>query len=118
MNPLQLPWLELAILAPLVGSIALGAARKPDRAYRWGVFFTGLAFAMTVLAWLSFYLGGAAAASPAYSLQYRVLGRMPFAMDELSAPLVPAVALLHLLAAVATARTHMRRFSFSWSLAA
>ena len=33
-------------------------------------------------------------------------------------PLVPTVALLHLLAALATSRAHMRRFSFSWSLAA
>ena len=31
---------------------------------------------------------------------------------------MPAVALLHFLTALATARTHMRRFSFSWSLAA
>ena len=38
-------------------------------------------------------------------------------LDELSAPLVPAVALLHFLTALATARTKMRRFSFSWSLA-
>ena len=40
-----------------------------------------------------------------------------FALDELSAPLVPAVALLHFLTALATPRTKMRRFSFSWSLA-
>ena len=30
---------------------------------------------------------------------------------------MPTIALLHLLTALATARTHMRRFSFSWSLA-
>ena len=41
-----------------------------------------------------------------------------FALDELSAPLLPAVALLHFLTAVATARNHTRRFSFSWSLVA
>ena len=29
---------------------------------------------------------------------------------------MPAVALLHFLTALATARTKMRRFSFSWSL--
>ena len=33
------------------------------------------------------------------------------------APLVPAVAILHFLTALATARTMMRRFSFAWSLA-
>ncbi len=47
-----------------------------------------------------------------------MFGRQLFSLDEVSAPLVPTVALLHFLTALATARTHMRRFSFSWSLAA
>jgi NADH-quinone oxidoreductase subunit M len=42
----------------------------------------------------------------------------PFRLDDLNAPLLPAVALLHFLMALATARTHMRRYSVSWSLAA
>src|SRR5262249_15965061 len=53
-----------------------------------------------------------------YSVQPYLFGRQIFGLDELSAPLVPTVALLHFLTAIATARTHMRRFSFSWSLAA
>src|SRR5262249_43911914 len=38
--------------------------------------------------------------------------------DELSAPLLPLVALLHFLTALATGRTKMRLFSLTWSLAA
>jgi len=45
-------------------------------------------------------------------------GRQLFAVDQLSAPLVALVALLHFLTALATGRTKERRFSRSWSLPA
>ena len=41
MNPLQLPWLELAIGVALFGSALISRLRQPVRAYRWGVAFTG-----------------------------------------------------------------------------
>jgi len=118
MNPLQLPWLELAIGVAAVGSVLTSRLRQPARAYRWGVAFIGAALVCSLLAWLSFYLRGPAAPLVLYSVQPLLFGRELFALDDLSAPLVPAVALIHLLAGVATARTHIRRFSFSWSLAA
>lgn len=118
MNPLQLPWLELAIAVALVGSTIISLLREPVRAYRWGVVLTGAAFTCSLLAWLSFALGAQTDALSRDTVQRFLFGRSLFALDELSAPLVPAAALLHLLAAVATARSHMRRFSFSWSLAA
>ncbi len=118
MNALSVPWLELAIVVPLFGAALLSRLSVPAQAYRWGVAFTGTAFACSVLGCLSFYLGGPRDALPQYSIQPLLFGRKLFALDELTAPLVPAVALLHFLVAVATARTHMRRFSFSWSLAA
>ena len=103
----------------LVGSPVVSLLRDPDRAYRWGLAFTGASFACAFLAWLAFYLGHAGRADSRPGASSRCLfGRQIFALDELNAPLVPAVALLHFLTALATARTHMRRFSFSWSLAA
>ena len=57
MNVLEIPWLELAILVALVGSPLVSRLRDPDRAYRWGLAFTGLSFACSVLAWLSFSTG-------------------------------------------------------------
>ena len=117
MNLLELPWLELAIAAALVGSPIVSRFRDPDRAYHWALFFTGTSFACASLAWLSFYQGVPADLTRGYSLQPWLFGRRFLALDELSAPLVPAIALLHFLTAMATARTHMRRFSFSWSLA-
>ena len=117
MNLLNLPWLELAIALALVGSPAVSRLRDPHRASRWGVTLTGLSFGCAFLAWLSFYVGTPLEPMLKWSIQPALFGRQIFALDELNAPLVPAVALLHFLTALATARTHMRRFSFSWSLA-
>ncbi len=118
MNLLHLPWLELAIGLTLIGSPIVSRLRDPNRAYRWGLVFMGLSFTCSFLAWLAFYVGAEVELSRRWSSQPWLFGRQVFALDELSAPLVPAVALLHFLTALATARTHMRRFSFSWSLAA
>ena len=118
MNPLQLPWIDLAILAALVGSISVSRMRDPERASRWGVVFTGISFSCTFLAWLAFYVGIPDEATQAWSFQRFLFGRTLFALDEVNAPLVPTIALLHFLTGLATARTKMRRFSFSWSLAA
>lgn len=117
MSLLSLPWLEWSVAVALIGSLWVHRQREPGRAARWGVAFTGLAFSCTTLAWLGFYLGAAPGALSPWSVQ-PILFRAPvLLLDELSAPLVPTVALLHFLTAVATARTRMRYFSFSWSLA-
>ncbi len=118
MNVFSLPWLEIAIAVALFGSPLVSRLRDPREAYRWGVGLIGVSFAATFLAWLAFYLRVSPSHSGQFSVQPRLFGRTLFALDEINAPLVPAVALLHLLTAMATARTHMRRFSFSWSLAA
>ncbi|HEY5312067.1 MAG TPA: proton-conducting transporter membrane subunit, partial [Pirellulales bacterium] len=112
----QLPWLELAILVSLIGSPLVSRLRDPQRAFRWGLGLTGLAFACSVLAWISFGVG----ISPAdcWRMQPWLFGRQLFGLDTINAPLIPLVALLHFLTALATARAHMRRFSLSWSLAA
>src|SRR5437764_10047105 len=118
MNLLHLPWLELSIAATLIGSPIVSGLRNPYRAYRWGMAFIGTSFACAFLAWLAFYLGVTAEQTRRWSLQDYYLGKQYLALDELSAPLVPTIALLHFLTGLATARTHMRRFTFSWSLAA
>src|SRR6185437_7450064 len=89
-----------------------------NRAWRWGVAFTGVVFACTLLASLGFYLGVPAESDAGWSLQQYLFGRSYLGLDNLNAPLVPAVALLHFLTALATARTKMRSFSLTWSLTA
>ena len=113
---LSLPWLEAAIMAPLIGALTVGRVRDPYRAARLGVAFTGGTFALIVFAGLATAVG-ATTAGQAWDVQSRLFGGRPFALDELTAPLVPVIALLHLLTATSTARTRMRRFSFAWSLA-
>lgn len=113
MSLLELPWLEIALAAALVGTLIVSQLRVPLHAFACGMVFMGVTLAATLLAWLGFHQG----VVPIETLQTRLLGRDLFALDELSAPLLPAVALLHFLTALATARTKMRRFSFSWSLA-
>src|SRR5689334_10055949 len=112
---LSLPWLEAAILAPLIGALVVGRVVDPYRAARWGVIFTGVAFALIVFAGLAASVGATPAGRP-WDVQFRLSGGRPFALDELTAPLLPVIALLHLLTAASTARTRMRRFSFAWSL--
>jgi NADH-quinone oxidoreductase subunit M len=106
MNPLSLPWLELAVAVPLAGAAIVGRMRNPYRAGRWCLALTGAALGCAVLAGLGFYLGSGPWAA----------GWSPLALDELSAPLVPAVALLHFLTVLATARTKAARVSFGWLL--
>ena len=118
MNLLHLPLLELAIAITLLGSPCVSGVRNPERAYRWSVAIIGASFGCTVLAWLAFYVGTPLASLARYSIQPALFGWQIFALDELNAPILPTVALLHLLTAVSTSRTFMRRYSFSWSMAA
>src|SRR5690349_7967357 len=101
MNPLSLPWLELSVAVPLVGAVLVGRMRSSYQAGRRCLIWTGAALGCAVLAWLTYYLGH----QPRWEALPRVFGRPVLALDELSAPLVPAVALLHFLTVLATART-------------
>jgi len=115
---LSLPWLEIALLTAVAGALCVSPLRDPFRAWRWGLAFTGAALACTLLACLGFYLGaigGADSLSVNVSVNGAIAGPL-LRIDELNAPLLPLVALLHFLTALATGRTKMRRFSLSWSL--
>ncbi len=117
MNLFDLPWLEMAIGIAIVGSASIAQIRDPNRAFRWGLASTGISFTCTLLAWLAYCLAPAGSVA-AYSVQPWLFDQQLFGLDELNAPLLPTVALMHFLIALATARTHIRRFSLSWSLAA
>jgi NADH-quinone oxidoreductase subunit M len=116
MKFLALPWLELSIAVSLFGSLFVASLRNPNVAYRCALSFTGTSFVCACMAWLAFYLGTPPELIRQASPQGFLFGRQLFGLDELNSPLVPVVALLHFLTALSTARTHMRRFSFSWSL--
>jgi NADH-quinone oxidoreductase subunit M len=110
---LSLPWLEAALLVPWVGALVVGRMREPMRAASGGIAFAAATFFLSAIAG---YAAAAGYSEPAWDIQPRLYGGRPFALDGLTGPLVPVIALLHLLTAAATARTRMRRFSFAWSL--
>lgn len=117
MSELHLPWLELAVLIPIVGAIWVGRLRDPDMARKSSIFFSGLALACTVGAWQDFWTLQTFEAHGRWDILQRIFGGEVFVIDELSAPLLPLAGLLYLLTFLATLRTKVRRFSFSWSLA-
>lgn len=116
MSGLQLPWLEIAIAVAAAGAAVVSRVRNPQRAARLGTTFTGTVLVCTLLAWAAPAAAALAQPGQGWSVQPYLFGRRVFRLDDLSAPLVVVAGLLHFLTAVATARTKMRRFSFSWSL--
>src|SRR5262245_13686385 len=116
-TPLPLPWLELAIVVALAGALWVSRMRDPLRAYRWGLAFSAAALGCTVLACVGFYLCRFYDLDARWSFQSHCFGRQFLDIDEVNAPLLPVVALLQFLTALATGRTKMRRFSITWSLA-
>lgn len=117
-DALNLPWLEFAILLCLIGAACVSQVRHPVSASHWGLAFTGSILFCTLVAALGCYLSDFTESRQPWSIQEALFGTRYLALEELSCPLVPMVALLHFLTALATARTKMRRFSFAWSLAA
>ena len=115
MNPLSLPWLELSVVVPLVGGLCVGWVRNQEAALRWCLTFAGLTLACTVLVLVA-QVWEAPAVAVQENVQEQIFGQRLLEVDALSAPLLPLVALLHLLTALATARTKMARFSFAWML--
>src|SRR5262245_38694625 len=107
--PLPLPWLELAIMVALVGALFVSRLRDPIRAWRWGLMFTGGVLLCAALSCLGLYLCRLKGVEGGWSFESHLFGREQLSVDELSAPLLPLVALLHFLTALATGRTKMRR---------
>ena len=111
-NLLMLPWVELAILIPLLGAVALCLSRNPQVAWRVALGCASVALGCTLMAWLA--LQGDIVYP--YSLLRPVFGTTVFLLDQLSAPLLPLVAFLHLLTILTTAHNKMNRMSFTGHL--
>jgi NADH-quinone oxidoreductase subunit M len=86
MNELHFPWIEAAILLPLLGAAWVVRLRDPVKAHRHSLSFTTLTFLAAILASQDFYSLHIFRAEDAWHLMSRVLGRELFAIDELNAP--------------------------------
>ena len=117
MSELHPPWIEAAVLIPLIGAAWVSRIRDPEFARRHSLWFAGLALACTVGAWVDFAAGDASSVHDRWSLAAKLFGRGSFQLDELSAPLLPLAGLLCFLVPLTTLRTKRRRFYFAGTLA-
>lgn len=116
MSHLHGPWLELGILIPLVGGAVTARSAHAPAARRWSLLFAGATLLCTLGAWLDFATLHTFEAEDRWEVMTPWIGQELFVVDELSAPLLPHVALLYFLTALATPRTKVQRFSFSGML--
>jgi NADH-quinone oxidoreductase subunit M len=110
----SIPWLELTVFVPLAGALWLATIGDRYRASRRCLAFTALTLAAATGAWAAVRWGSTH--TDRDQLTVDLGGNRILAVDRLSAPLLPLVALLYFLTALATARTKMTRFSFAWLL--
>lgn len=117
MTELHFPWLGLSVLCSLIGAITVGQVREPTMARSWSAVFAGSSLLCTSAAWLDFQLQGGIQAYDRWHFLSDLFGAEIFVLDQISAPLLPLVALLHFLTVLTTLRTKIPRFSFTWTLA-
>jgi NADH-quinone oxidoreductase subunit M len=113
---LHLPWLELMLLTPLLGALLTVGRHDPASAWRRSLWACGLTLFFALGAWEDFNTLHVFEAHDHWDLITPWLGANAIVIDELSAPLLPLAALLHLVITMATPRTKLRRFPLAGSL--
>lgn len=103
------PWLELAVVAPLLGVLLTLRKSDADISRNRRLVVSGFTLISGIAAWLQFTLWPD---TIAVSLSHKLLGFTPLALTQISAPLVPLTALLHFLTLLATLRTKMKRLAY------
>lgn len=116
MLELHLPWLEWTILTPFLGALLLCRAKDPEVVRQRALMVCGLTLLLAFGAWGDFSSLHTFEAHDHWDFASPILGSDAIVVDELSAPLLPLVALLFLFTALVTPRTKVRRFPFAWML--
>lgn len=115
---IRIPWLELAILIPVIGAMLALFVRDTLRATLVCQIVSAVTLVLSILGWLESYLGRMLFGGVSSDWLGRLVSMSPIRVDELAAPLVPAIALLFFLTALATTRTKVARFPFALILLA
>ncbi len=97
MNFPSFPWLESTLLLPLIGAALVAFIRTPALATRWCVGFVLITLVVATAAAVSF-----TSSSGGVKLQCGT-----FAVDDLSAPMLPVLTLLHFLTLLGTAKSRV-----------
>jgi NADH-quinone oxidoreductase subunit M len=116
MTELHYPWLEAAILTPLVGVILVYFLGEGERARSCAVAACSLALTFAFAEFIDFTTLASFEAHDHWDLIQLAFHQDGFVVDELSAPLLPLVALTYLVTVLSTMRTKVQRFSFSLTL--
>ena len=114
---LHLPWLELSIFTPLLAACICLWLRNQQQAQRVALIASVLTAGFTIGEWVDFSTLESFAAQDRGSLFRLLLGLEPLVIDELSAPLLPMVAILFALTISATMRSKATRFFFGLTMA-
>ncbi len=116
MLELHLPWLELAIVAPLLG-VLVGILVKETQTTQWiAVITAGLTLVFTIAAWADFSRLKVFEAHDRGDVLSPWLGTEAIVMDEFNAPLLSLTALMFFLTPLATLKTKLKRFPFKTNL--
>ncbi|HCN77152.1 MAG TPA: oxidoreductase [Verrucomicrobiales bacterium] len=91
------PWLELTLLAPLLGAGVTAFIKTPAAAARWAIGFILAVSAGALGTAVEFLTADAAAVS----------SHGTFKADEIAAPMLPVLAVLHLLTLLGTSKSRM-----------
>lgn len=116
MSLLQLPLLEFAIIAPVIGAILVLFVRDRQSAWQYALITAAITFCASAAAWYDFSRLNTFEAHDRWDFLVHNLGEDAVVIDVLSAPLIPLAALLYLLTIVSTSRTKLRRLPIAWTL--
>lgn len=116
MPELHLPLIEAAIVFPLIGALLVARLKNADVARLLSLIAASLSLASTTIAWQDFLGLGVPIAHDHWDFTERIFGHDVFAIDYLTAPLLPTVSLLFVLTMLSTLRTKVRRFSWSGTM--
>jgi len=116
MIELHLPWLELAVLAPLIGAIVACFFKDAEKTRLVAIVSSGIALAMAFGAWEDFNTLKVFEAHDRWDVVSPILGPDAMVVDELNAPLLALTALMFFLMPLATLRTKLKRFPFRMNL--
>lgn len=116
MNELHLPWLEFAILIPLLAATYVWKIKSAEDKRFVSIVASAVTLAVTFAAWIDFESLITYEARDHWDAIKAIFGREEFMIDQLNAPLLPLTSLLFLMTFLATPRVKYGVYSFTDSL--
>jgi NADH-quinone oxidoreductase subunit M len=116
MLELHLPWLELAIIMPLIGAALARFGGDVERARLVAVVSSGLTLLLAIGAWQDFNTLKTFEAHDRWDVMGPLFGPDAIIIDQFNAPLIALTALVFFLTPLATLRTKVKRFPFKMNL--